>query len=112
MRFVQRTSLQDRRWNLTELFRAIELGSVVHRHFGTKAPVLDWARTDLIVGNTNDVGEAIFGQVGDINRLGAARRGRAFLLIARREDANALPNPISSKGYQVTASFSVIKMSA
>ena len=77
---------------VVELVGVVEPGRVVHRDLGAEAAVAQVGPVaDLAVADAHQVGEAVAGHVGEIDRLGAVGedQARAFLFVQRLTDAAA-----------------------
>ena len=75
---------------LVELVRVVEPGRVVHRHLGAEAAVAEVGPVaDFAVADADDVGQAVAGEVGEVDGLRAVGEddARALLLVERLRDA-------------------------
>ena len=102
---------------LIELVLSVEPRRVVHRHLGAETAVAQIRPVaDFAVANANNVREAVTGEVGEKNSLGGVCKDDytgPFSSSRGLRIRIASPKPSSaSEGYQISASSSVIRMSA
>ena len=91
MSVVPLPSMSARRMRcVVELVRVVEPGRVVHRDLGAEAAVAQVGPVaDLAVADADEVGQAVAGQVGEVDGLRAVGEdeARALLLVERLRDA-------------------------
>ena len=75
---------------MVELVRVVEPGRVVHRDLGAEAAIAEVGPVaDIAVADADDVGQAVAGEVGQVDGLRAVGEddARAFLFVERLRDA-------------------------
>ena len=75
---------------VVELVRVVEPGGVVHRHLGAETAIAEVGPVaDVAVADPDDIGEAVAGQVGQIDGLRPVGEddARPLLVVERTDDA-------------------------